>query len=808
MDLRVPTVVSFSKPNSLPPLPRPAAEKVAAARNLQAGDLCHLPSGARGRGGLEPFRQLRSKLGGEGCSRLWTQRGRRGGSRPADLFRCLDAGLGDSCRRRTKSFDLRSCASSRISTPRDDLPAPGEVSPARRIRQKHTASVGTLRAVRAAYLGGGSALNPGDLDKEMPSTFEDPAEAEVRAQARLRRDLAEMRTGDDAVAFFTRHGDVTHIKILHCIKLADQIIQSRSSTFTPYDLVVIQEDRVPKGSEYYTISANGVVHFRPGQLSECTSLSEWVHQCTMYRVLTSMTFFRFYTHRKVLMHWSASVRYIAYSRRRQRLSRRLVLARPTLIAPLMQMKALVSEVADVPLIWIPEQCCHLDDFVDSQQALLLHPDTGALPELERKRDAVVKLMEALAAAVGSAVDNARTVACRTTSFANSRRKSSGQDKQEALDIARRLQLLHEDEASLGSCIDLADCMFQAALAASVASAAEKLMLRVVEDGNPDRQPRRLFSLTAGLAVGKVLLEPELDVFEKVLDDVWEEMLRTACAAPPIATDRALSELLERTRGHGHADTRARRSVRAILNEDRSWSACLESTRSCLRSQLVEAQSQAQELYEPFRRIQDFGFSWDQAAFCAKRHTCAELCRQIELMMEFKDDLSKFRAQRAVGVLVITGRELLSRLLPVPDSTLAVLSSDLISTAREQSSISCRRLDLLIKELDERPEDPLIVFKAYADAVEASDQDEIQLQAALDEVVGAHRLLRKQSVRIPLDDQVLLDAFGAKQREFARESLPAAKGFLTQKLRERQSPSPSMQLDVVFSVEVFGAAGEL
>ena len=33
--------------------------------------------------------------------------------------------------------------------------------------------------------------------------------------------------------------------------------------------------------EYFTISPSGVVHVVPSALSDCLSLSQWVHQCMM-----------------------------------------------------------------------------------------------------------------------------------------------------------------------------------------------------------------------------------------------------------------------------------------------------------------------------------------------------------------------------------------------------------------------------------------------------------------------------------------------------------------------------------------------
>lgn len=276
---------SFGRPYSLPPLPRQSGgHEAAAVYNFQAGDWCNRPPGV-------PVKRTKL-LGGGGCN--WTQRGRRGFSRPAELFRCPDP---EPTPRRGQSLSAFSRQSSRLGTPRADLDAASVVASLtpRRSRQKLE---GPLRAIRAAYLPatGGTSL----AEEDIRSTVGVPASpaSEEKVQARIRRELAEMRTGDDAVAFFTRHSNSSHVKLLFCINGVYSGGQLLTDGISPYDLLTVPEAKITSQMEYFTISASGVVHFRPGQLSECLALSEWVHQAMMYRVLMSMTFFRYYAHRR------------------------------------------------------------------------------------------------------------------------------------------------------------------------------------------------------------------------------------------------------------------------------------------------------------------------------------------------------------------------------------------------------------------------------------------------------------------------------------------------------------------------------
>lgn len=97
--------------------------------------------------------------------------------------------------------------------------------------------------------------------------------------------LSQIETGEQAIAFFAKHGHNTPIKFVNCKRKPVPLDQ-----FRPYDLVKIDPDdenaKKALESEYFTISAQGVVHViqekgRRGAQSEVIpteflSLSEWM----------------------------------------------------------------------------------------------------------------------------------------------------------------------------------------------------------------------------------------------------------------------------------------------------------------------------------------------------------------------------------------------------------------------------------------------------------------------------------------------------------------------------------------------------
>lgn len=747
-----PAVATSTRPTSLPPLPRPKLDRatVDLARGLEA-ELRNRPPGVPRR--LKAYGQQQ-----------WTQRG----DREAGLFRRPAEPPMEF--QRVQSVGAISRTSSRRTARESNV----EAAPSERSSAKRTASSNTLRAVKAAYK---VPSRPGSPDSHDEALEIGGQEAQERREALLRKQLREMRTGDDAVSYFTRYGGNTQAKIIYCLP-ASSLTQENEAP-GPYDLVVVQEDRIRRETgEYFTITPSGVVHVVPGQLSDCVSLSEWVHQSMVYRLLTRMSFFRLYMHRKMVAQWRRHAKDASFCRKRARLARTCFFSRPTLLQPMLQVKEMVFEVGATPLISFPNRCARLEDFTSEVESQLVRegPEAGVFHDLERRREAIVAALEGLIGTVRHSSDlfcKRRT--SQIKSFASSRVRSIAQDKHEAKERFRREQIVHEDEAAIRGCIRLADCMLQANLAASVASAAEELRHRV-EGGSTDNK-RKMFAIAArlGAKAGEVVLEPSGETFLKVFNMLYEELMGVADAVPAIST---ASSLLS------HAPCAAACAVSEVLQNSRSWSEHLRSTKGKLLLQVQEAQHLAVETYEPYRRIYDYQRDWDKASFSKQPHTFESLSEQVELMGRFQEELNKFRVQRHLGVLVLEARELRDQLLPVPASVLAAVWPVMRSTAQHEGHILAERLERLTEELDQRPTE-MLSLQAYAHAVEIADREEVDLQVRIGEVQGVFATFRKHGVRVLPEDAELVEKLAEQMEEFW-STLPAAKGYLTQKRRDRKS----------------------
>lgn len=162
--------------------------------------------------------------------------------------------------------------------------------------------------------------------------------------------VQNIRTGDQAISFFAKHGTNMPVKFLNCNRRPVP-----AAGYRPYDLVV-EEDEKKLDREYYTISAQGVVlvqnerkRRRAGARSnpaptEFLTLSEWMQQSTMFNVLTSMKFFKYYLITKVFSLWKGNVRFRIFDKTRQQLAATLIQARPDYQPTFMEILRLLYEM--------------------------------------------------------------------------------------------------------------------------------------------------------------------------------------------------------------------------------------------------------------------------------------------------------------------------------------------------------------------------------------------------------------------------------------------------------------------------------
>lgn len=69
-------------------------------------------------------------------------------------------------------------------------------------------------------------------------------------------ELSHIKTGDQAIIFFSTNQDKPRVKFFYC-----NLVPCSPREYKPYDMYVCK--RLELNDEYYTISKSGVVHIKP-----------------------------------------------------------------------------------------------------------------------------------------------------------------------------------------------------------------------------------------------------------------------------------------------------------------------------------------------------------------------------------------------------------------------------------------------------------------------------------------------------------------------------------------------------------------
>lgn len=628
--------------------------------------------------------------------------------------------------------------------------------------------------------------------------------------ARVKSEFEELETGEDAIKFFTKYrtegGPATaaNIWMVHCNRPSKQdmpitsrdLAKSRVELIIgPYDLVVVPKERVH--AEYFTISANGVVHFQPGQSSECTPLAEWMRQSLMFRVLRSMSFFRLFGHQKGFAQWKCAARYESFVRRRSLFVRKCYLAKPIFVSSIMEARrlALVDD-GTIDVLDLSETTKTCQEFVHRQSSASSHPMTGAAKKLESRLDQLAMVLEKLLGDVVAVGENTNDPLGKSFAQPAARTKAMAVERRESADKIRRMHLARDDESKVPSCIRMLSFILQSSLVALMKRASADMKGRVAS-AVESKDPAKCF-LTVNAKLAKresydsgpahpsgfcIVLEPNSLQLQEVVSKVWEDLITCVDSLPTLST---LSPRLKTILGA----TALTGTVAEVLANDEDWKDSVGFVRSTLMTEMEQTLTLARaELLDPCSRVIAFDNAWDETGFLTQHHTLASLTEDVGNIRKMYHSLTRCRGHRCIGSLQFDARGLLNELAHIPDNALAVMRQVLCQHANEQCSAVCRQMESAIRSLAEDRPGPDATAQSIA-AYSQSYQDVVREHVAVEKVIfdvkQAYDLLWILGARISLEDRVQIEAMRTKESHLSDAAIFQAKLFLD---RNTQTSSP-------------------
>jgi dynein heavy chain len=672
------------------------------------------------------------------------------------VFRRMDAHLGGATTsKKTKTLTGASVPSAKKEEVEDDDSEPQIEKHITWIRQIYTSN----NADDRSDLDDGPEFDPND---ELTRLL-DTKEAVQDEDEMLQEELSKLHTGEDVISFFARgNGANTPVKLLYC----NRAPPDGSNEFRPYDLVKVADDEV--NPEYFTISASGIVHICPGQLAESISLVDWMHQSLMFRVLTSMVFFKYYIHKKVFTQWEDNARYEVYCKQRRKLSRSCFLTKPLFVEPIVQVHALTFEVEKVKVMQIENNMTSalpLEVFYKLQMEKRSNAVDGAQKEFEQKHDAVVMIVDRMIATASRSIE-----ADLGANDHGGKSKSMVQEKQEMRERARHQKIANHDYNMLGDCIRLVDYMFQSALVSVVTKAMVEFHHRIM----PGNNVSKLFTISVAFGESMVLLDPPKPKFNEVFNRLWKDTIQVVNSVQSFTSVRQYEQ-------HIRDRVMNPQSTQNILVHNNSYRDHTQMIMNIINDALDASQVFANDTYTPFRKIYNFGLAWSEEEFNSKEYTFDELEAHMREMRGFSDELEKNltgapRVLPSAPIISVDAKDLKKELTPIPENALNAMKKVLTVMAREKCQDTFQLYDTINKALDERPTE-LKKYAEYYKMYQSVQDNKGQWEEMFESVNTMYDLIKEFTVRIPSQDEFLFDGLKAREESFQGEKLEEAEGHI-------------------------------
>jgi len=509
-----------------------------------------------------------------------------------------------------------------------------------------------LHKIRALYLGGaeGHDAADGPAGTEILLGHARGTDAET-ADDDLNRELERLSTGDEAVKLFARKGGFMNCKYVYCNRGAP------GGGLAPYALSVVPQERAHP--EHFIISASGVIHVSPGQLSEHTSLFEWMRGSSMFSVLASMPYFRLYGRRKSFIQWRAAAQHEHYRSRREQLRGRCLLAKPRFAEPLVTAYGLARAVQEGPFVQFKNRAYRVQEVAGMCSTAHAGPAKTAHELVVKRHGSITAILDRLVSCVQRAPQEQQ----QQRALQELTRKEGGPSKSmagaraEARSRARREHVLGHDILRLGDCVRVVDYVYQASQVDIVLQVAAALRQWL------SARPRLFVVSVAFGADGAVVLDPNRGKFYEAFGDLWSNVLSTLKALPAVAS---LSEYKDLRGVSEHKKMRGACSAPQLCADfARQFQAAVCRNYDDLRGL-------ASELYAPLLPIHRFGLAWDEERFLAQAHAPDELAHLAGMMRDFREDAGRIRLHGNAGPLGWDAAGLRDRLARVPERVLGAL----------------------------------------------------------------------------------------------------------------------------------------
>lgn len=546
----------------------------------------------------------------------------------------------------------------------------------------------------------------------------------LKAGTELYEQVKKINTGDECIAFFARYGNTTGVKFLHCNRAVRPKTEHREGgaaggeDFRPYDLRKVRRNE-KVDPEYFTISAQGVVHVCPDTSrkvvstgkggkkeeegpvilrrgggvkdipllpTETHSLSEWMRESTLFNVLRKIKFFKYYISNKAFTMWKGIVRYQKFRRTREQLSHELIYSN----------RAFIEGFVDI--------CQHTHDLKDQKtyQTLKLNNatmDSGRYKAAQKERitgfkqeyegimrDRILKKLEEVIKTVKESEEiKDEDEGDQFKAKQNDKLKSIVKKKEEKRLKEHCLSLARQNKAMLGRFVQLVDFMVVEAL---IRINQESVSLIYEEMTKAEKKTE----ITTVVEYGDngMIFNPTYEAFWCMLKDIMEDMVKVMEGLMRVVN------LVE----DASIRPQKKANIQKLIDRSEEFKGIKDAIEKRLSSDFQLCQQYADNTFMGLREVRDFTKTWNIDEFKKKfGESVSEASQLLNKLDGWKKKTKFLEQKRSHGMIHVDGSGLHSTLTNDTETAAKQLKTHLKKLAEEKNNIITDKLASLKSNLE-------------------------------------------------------------------------------------------------------------
>lgn len=632
--------------------------------------------------------------------------------------------------------------------------------------------------------GQGEANEPRTVDQHFKALFKKNTKFKLNKiqnamyeDKNVREHMAQLRNGEDAIAFFAKYGNTTPIKFIHCLK-------NQEGLFNPYKLSIVHNANVlSKVDEYYTVSPSGIVLiFSSSQINrkdkfmaktptEFISLSDWMRESTLFNILSNIDFFKHYLTSKILRSWRENVKKALFKKTRERIRNNVFFCKPQFVNAVFEVKHSLTQVLSQDLVSFAhyqQKQFEFEEFKTMQKEVRLK----AAKEFDNIFEEILAVLGRLVSAITACRDDNRHV--EEDSAALTKHKPLNLIKKEKLEKLTRKELTETDFRLLSKFIRLVNYM----AIETLVEVNKASFLKVEEELYRERK-NGLFTTSPTLEDGNISLSHRQEDIVQAIESVFDENVRLVLEVPKVLGNSMFEGLVKDLLPADNPNMALiAPNIQRIIVESSSFKRTHARVLQKISQDFSECRKKIDSTYSQCKRINQEKNRFVADQWIESEPKLEEVKGKLAMMKEFKKESGEKIKDYFCGILHVDAKMMRNVLTTYITDSLSKIRDYLYGLMVAKVNETNKTMDALANMLGANF-DSLQEYCDYIKSVKEVKESLDRVDASKAVIDQMAKLLKQVMDRFPNDVKTSLEQL-AKTREHISDELPVAEDLIRSK----------------------------